>query len=109
MPINYVLLGRNVHRLRREMGWTQEELAVRIRKSASFVGHIERGTRFASMETLVDLAEALQTTPDRLLGCYASYKPTDIAEIRRCLEKAATLLNALDAQEQGAIEAPEKE
>lgn len=36
--------------------------------SASFLGHIERGTRIASLETLVKLCIALDTDPNYLLA-----------------------------------------
>ena len=46
---------------------TQEELAAAIDVSTSFIGHIERGTRKLSVDTLVKLADALKISCDQLL------------------------------------------
>lgn len=65
--MNYQDLGMRVRTLRQQMGLTQEVLAEKVGISASFMGHIERGTRVASLETLVALCNTLNTTPDYLL------------------------------------------
>lgn len=66
--IDYKDFGARVRTLRRRKGLTQEELAERISISASFMGHIERGTRIASLETLVALCNELKVTPQALLS-----------------------------------------
>lgn len=65
--MNYRDLGMRVRLLRRQQGYTQEELAERVGISASFLGHVERGTRVASLETLVALCNTLLVTPEFLL------------------------------------------
>lgn len=65
--MNYKALGRRVRAKRLAIGWTQEYLANEIDVSTSFVGHIERGTRKASIDTLVALANAMQVSTDELL------------------------------------------
>ena len=64
----YVDLGRRVRKQRTALGWTQEHLAENIGVSTSFVGHVERGSRKASLETLVSLANALDVSLDYLLA-----------------------------------------
>ena len=49
------------------MGLTQKEVAERAGISLPFYGHIERGTRKASLETTVDIANALGVSTDMLL------------------------------------------
>ena len=66
--IDYKDFGQRVRDLRRKQDLTQEELAEKIDLSASFLGHIERGSRIASLETLVALCNALQTSPHYLLA-----------------------------------------
>ncbi len=66
--MDYQDMGLRVRALRRQMGITQEELAEKVGISASFLGHIERGTRVASLETLVALCNTLETTPEYLLS-----------------------------------------
>ena len=65
--MNYVDLGKRVRARRTELNWTQERLAQEIGVSTSFIGHIERGSRKASIDTLVLLANAMQVSADVLL------------------------------------------
>ena len=66
--MDYIDLGHRVKELRRKQNLTQEALAEKLDISASFLGHIERGTRIASLETLVKLCIALDTDPNYLLA-----------------------------------------
>lgn len=80
MPVDYVIIGSRVRRRRKELGLTQEQLAEMAAISAPFLGHIERGTRKASIETLVRIGEALdvclcELIPMRHSGsCEDAYK-----------------------------------
>ena len=65
--MDYTALGKRVRTQRKLLDMTQEELASAINVSAAFIGHIERGTRKLSVETLVSLADALKVTCDMLL------------------------------------------
>lgn len=94
MGMNYKDLGRRIRSLRQKQHLTQEQLAEKIDMSASFLGHIERGSRVASLETLVKLCNVLDTNPGFLLAasltCDTSYKPTGITpEVK---EQLCTLL-----------------
>lgn len=66
--MDYVQLGKRVRIRRQVLGLTQEGLAERIGVSTSFIGHIERGSRKLSVETLHDLCKALNVSADFLLG-----------------------------------------
>lgn len=59
-------MGRRVRQLRKRMKMTQAELAAKVGISTSFMGHIERGTRVASLETLEGLVNALHSSLDYL-------------------------------------------
>ena len=65
--MDYKDFGARIRLVRRERDMTQETLADRVGLSPSFLGHIERGTRVASLETLVALCNALHVTPQFLL------------------------------------------
>lgn len=65
--MDYAALGKRVRQYRRIARMTQETLSERIGISCSFLGHIERGTRKASLETLIALSNALEVSPDLLL------------------------------------------
>ena len=100
--MDYVSLGAHIRRERVLRGWTQEHLAEKASISLSFLGHIERGTRKASLETLVTLANVLEVSMDRLLsdslkakshmkdGKISSKKQTALKEILRTVEEALT-------------------
>ena len=65
--MDYVDLGKKVRARRMELNWTQERLAQEIGVSTSFIGHIERGSRKASIDTLVMLANAMEISTDEML------------------------------------------
>lgn len=60
--------GKKVRSFRKARRLTQEALAEMADISASFLGHIERGTRTASMDTLIALCNALNVSPQILLS-----------------------------------------
>jgi transcriptional regulator with XRE-family HTH domain len=66
--INYRLMGAKIRRARKRMRLTQEALAERVDMSAAFVGHIERGTRKPSLETIGRICKATGLSSDYLLG-----------------------------------------
>ncbi len=66
--MNYTELGKKVRLIRKARGITQEELASQVGISASFLGHIERGTRVLSLDTLLALCHTLNVTPNDLLS-----------------------------------------
>ena len=65
--MDFVILGKRIRQRRKALCLTQEELSARAGLSLSFLGHIERGTRKASLESLVALANALSISTDLLL------------------------------------------
>ena len=58
--------GRNVSRLRRTAGLTQEELAERVNVSARYVQSLEAGEYFPTLPTLLKLRGALNAGWDEL-------------------------------------------
>jgi transcriptional regulator with XRE-family HTH domain len=60
-------LARNLKRLRRERGLTQEELADLAGLNRNYVGMIERQENAATVDTLEALADALQIKAAQLL------------------------------------------
>ena len=65
--IDYKDLGDRIRQIRRAEHRTQEDLAAKVGISPSFMGHIERGSRIASLETLILICNELNTTPNYLL------------------------------------------
>ena len=65
--MDYKELGARIKAARLEAGLTQEQLAERINLSSGHCAHVERGTTKVSLSALVNIANALNTTPDKLL------------------------------------------
>lgn len=64
----YRAIGERIRSHRRRMGLTQRQLAEQLGISLSFLGHIERGTRVLSVDTLVRFTQVLGCSADELLG-----------------------------------------
>ena len=67
MGIDRDALGKNVEHYRKAAGKTQQQLADEIDISYQMVSYIENGKEGASLETMIDLANALDTTLDALV------------------------------------------
>lgn len=65
--MDYQALGKRVRKQRLLSEMTQENLAEAAGISCSFVGHIERGEKKASIETLIALCNAMKVSPNVLL------------------------------------------
>ena len=63
---DYMALGSRLRKCRQAMDMTQGQLACYAGVTSSFIGHIERGEKKASLETLARIAEVLNTTLDYL-------------------------------------------
>ena len=62
-------IGNNISRLRRELGWTQEDLAKMMGyKSKSTINKIELGINDIPQSKIVQFAKVLGTTPAELMG-----------------------------------------
>ncbi len=62
----YTELGKNIKKRRKELGLTQQELADRLNMSLNFVGKIEVAFSKPSLDTLIEIAQALDTTVSKL-------------------------------------------
>lgn len=65
--IDYTEIGHKIRQARTEQNYSQEQLAELCGISTAFLGHIERGTRAMSLETLVSVCSALNISIDYLL------------------------------------------
>lgn len=61
------IIGRNVKRLRREKGYSQEQLALEAEISPSILRMIERGGANPTIKTLGKLAVSLGTTVEEFM------------------------------------------
>ena len=65
--LDYSDLGSKLRNARLNQNLTQEKLAEKCNISTSYLGHIERGTRKLSIETLVSLCSVLELSTDYVL------------------------------------------
>lgn len=54
-----IKLGRNIRRLRRRAGLTQEQLADKTNLSTTYIGYLEIGQKKPSLKTLNKLASVM--------------------------------------------------
>lgn len=60
------MLGRNIRKLRKEFGWTQQILAEKSGISVPFMTQIELGRKSASLEVIQKIASALDVPYKKL-------------------------------------------
>lgn len=65
--IDYAAIGKRIRRARNLLHLTQKDLGDAVSLSTSFIGHVERGTRKASLETVIHIARVLDASLDVLL------------------------------------------
>lgn len=68
MAINYKRIGKRIQQLRKMKDLTQADLAEYAGVSVSYISHIENGGKKASLESVIHIANALETTVDQLLN-----------------------------------------
>ena len=92
-------IGDKIQALRKQHGWSQQQLAKMIGTSGPIVGRYERGEMTPSVEVAKKLADTFDVTLDFLVddtGKTAEIK--DKAMLQRIME-----LQALDAEDQKTI------
>ena len=67
MTINYDAIGKRVQQIRKHQGLSQLALSEMIERSPGYLSYLETGVRKMSLETLIALANALNTSADSLL------------------------------------------
>ena len=67
MSLDYVLIGRRIHDIRKLLHMTQSELAEAVDLTEPYISRIETGVRSGSLDAYVRIAAALGVTVDHLL------------------------------------------
>ena len=107
--VDYQAMGRRMKMKRRSKHLSQQEVASMVSISSSFYGNIERGMRIPSIDTLVQIANALDVGTDYLLfdslkAASRQHTPQEMRLLARYLRARMAEL-AVDGQE----EEPEEE
>jgi transcriptional regulator with XRE-family HTH domain len=107
-----LLTGERIRILRKERGWSQEELGEKADLHHTYVGAVERGEKNASIDTLDKIAEALGVEMIDLFTLARKQESIDslrshvIEEVRESspgtLKLIADLITALKTGEAGA-------
>ena len=84
--VDYKKVGQRIRNQRKEKGLSQEQLAELIGISLSFLGHIERGTRISSVDTLARVSEALELDMHYIVFGYPSGYRVDSELLRELRE-----------------------
>ena len=67
MELDYSEIGKRIARRRKELGLKQAEVCERAGINDKYLSCIERATSIPSLEVVMRLAHALDTTPDSFL------------------------------------------
>lgn len=60
-------IGRNIQKIRKKAGVTQEELADKVGVHVSYISRIERGVVNSSIEVIESIAKALKVKSSEIL------------------------------------------
>ena len=88
--VEYIKIGQRIRNQRKKKMLTQEQLAELTGISLSFVGHIERGTRAVSVETLARICKALEADMHYIVfGEFSGYNVNSelLHDLRELLNK----------------------
>ena len=86
MELDYSQIGKRIAQRRKEMGLKQVEVCERAGINDKYLSCIERATSIPSLEVVMKLALALDTTPDTFLAGSVRYEGDqwrDVAELMR--------------------------
>ena len=86
MELDYSLIGQRIAKRRKELGLKQVEVCERAGINDKYLSCIERATSIPSLEVIIKLALALETTPDMFLTGSIHHQEEnwrDVAELLR--------------------------
>lgn len=89
MQLDYAQIGKRIARRRKELGLKQAEVCERAEISDKYLSCIERATSIPSLEVVIRLALALDTTPDEFLTGSVRHQEEswrDVAELLRGMD-----------------------
>lgn len=91
------IIGERIKQLRKERGWSQEELAHRANINRTYIGELERGEKNATIDSLAKVVNALETTFEEL---FRYIQPSSENKDNNILPVLINRLNALSFEEQ---------
>lgn len=100
--MNSLNIGERITQLRKQKGWSQNDLAKAIEASRDMIGKYERNDNLPSVEVAFKLADIFEVSVDYLLGKgqHASYDKETIKRLESIenldLETRKTLFQVID-------------
>lgn len=87
--LDYVVIGKRIRDAKKKLGFSQEMLGEMVGLSTSHVCHIECGRTKPSLQSIVQIANALHTSVDKILSDnldlpYDLYRDDFLSELRDC-------------------------
>lgn len=95
MELDYSEIGKRIARRRKELGLRQVQVCERAGINDKYLSCIERATSIPSLEVVMKLALALDTTPDEFLTGTIRYENDewrDVAELMRGMNTKQLIL-----------------
>lgn len=89
MELDYAEIGRRIARRRKELGLRQVQVCERAGINDKYLSCIERATSIPSLDVVMRLALALDTTPDEFLVGSIRFQTDawrDVAELMRNMD-----------------------
>jgi len=74
MKLNYLAIGERIKILRKQHNLSQQTLSEMIGKTPTYISRLESGTRGASIDTIIEIGNALMISTDSLLAEYLWHK-----------------------------------
>ncbi|MCM3630022.1 helix-turn-helix domain-containing protein [Paenibacillus glycanilyticus] len=91
-------IGENIRAIRKQKGFSQEQLALRAEINGSYMGQVERGEKSPTIDVLSKIAHALQCPLEQLVHVDGAL-PEEISYA----DKIAYQLQGLTVKEQEAV------
>lgn len=89
MELDYKMIGKRIARCRKRNRLTQAVVAERANINTQYLSNIERAVSIPSVEVIMRLAQALETTPDEFLvgTAHGEERWQDIAQRLRLMDE----------------------
>ena len=90
--LDYAAVGKRIRNARKKLGFSQEVLGKMVGLSTSHVCHVEGGRTKPSLQSIVQIADALHVSVDRILSDnldlpYDFHREDFLSELRDCSKK----------------------
>ncbi len=87
MEVDYLSIGKRIKSVREKKKITQLELAEQTGLSRSYIGQVETGTRNASLDTIIAIANCLKISIEEILKDSVDFSSKEVS-----LSEAETIL-----------------